>query len=176
MAKTQLGKVVFPPKKYELIEAITLTEDTLAIVRDAEPDGTPYDFVKMLIIASVQYANSDDSGEYGYVIKDKDGVSQSYSALIGNGVGIGKRTAFARIWIENGVYMSETSLNASEYPAAYKGTTIQTNNNVFLHRDESSTVVKGLFFMDNIAYLQIKQNNDRLFAAGSEFYIYAVRN
>lgn len=45
---------------YELIETITLTEDTVSIVRTQEPDGTPYAFkaIGVVVQAEVGSANS----------------------------------------------------------------------------------------------------------------------
>ncbi len=37
-------------KNYELIEEISITADTVSIVRSAEPDGTPYNFKKLRVL------------------------------------------------------------------------------------------------------------------------------
>lgn len=74
-------------KAYELIEEITLTEDTAVILRTAEPDGTLYKFRSVMIFvqtsASVvsswvdNYVNSDagDKIYYGFTTTSKDNFS-----------------------------------------------------------------------------------------------------
>ena len=46
---------------YELIETITLTEDTAQVLRTAEPDGTPYSFKKIRILSKVARASAQAS-------------------------------------------------------------------------------------------------------------------
>ncbi len=46
------------PGEYELIEEITLEEDVTIIVREKEPDGTPYNFRNVIITAKISTCES----------------------------------------------------------------------------------------------------------------------
>ena len=45
------------PKDYELIETITTTEEVLSIIKNTEPNGTPYNFDKLCLFIKMGTAN-----------------------------------------------------------------------------------------------------------------------
>ena len=49
LTPAQITKLLTPPKKYELIDTITTTKDENEITFKTEPNGTPYNFEKVLI-------------------------------------------------------------------------------------------------------------------------------
>lgn len=72
MAKTQLGKVVFLPKEYELIEYIELQEETLSVVRTTKPNGDAYKLRSCIVTFRTPFKSS------GYV---NVAFSSSFNAL-----------------------------------------------------------------------------------------------
>lgn len=69
-------------KKFELIETITLTEDTSIIERTTEPDTTPYNFESVIITAEM--AQSDNNRNMRISINN-DGISFAiYRARVTN--------------------------------------------------------------------------------------------
>lgn len=81
--------------QFELIEEIVLTEDVASIYRNAEPNGTPYNFTKVLIGID----NADATFDINVALKENgneiiilDGVPSKYQRLlydVSNGIGIG---------------------------------------------------------------------------------------
>ena len=62
------GKIAALTNKYKLIETITLTEATASIERSSEPDGTAYNFKKLLIYMNA--ALTDQTGWCGVDLWD----------------------------------------------------------------------------------------------------------
>lgn len=78
-------------RKFELIEDITLTEDTALIERSTEPDNTPYNFSDVLIqiFATTGTANgntnitiNDDAPPIGYISGSVNNSGDRYSYVL----------------------------------------------------------------------------------------------
>lgn len=108
----QSGKAVaeaISEKQYELIEEITLTEDTQTITRTQEPNNNAYKFKNILAIVEIQGTNED-----GYILCDnrlnKKGLNPNgltidnfYTWATLSGI-VGKTRIFVETKQENGLY------------------------------------------------------------------------
>ena len=139
------------PGDYELIEEIEITEESV-LIRDVEPDGTPYNFVSILIIGTTP-AISEVSVER-YVIIKANGLWMSSFTFYDN-----KNHYFAaKIYIEQGRLFSMFT----------NGTTTDATSN-FQTRNQN-----GLGRFDATAISRIETYNKQ-FPVGSEIKIYGVR-
>lgn len=133
-------------RKYELIETITLTEDTAVIERTTEPDTTPYNFEK-LILSITTPAVTANRNVYFYI----NDINYLRMPII--------RTSliYSRIDIEikNGILTN----------SAVYGTSITVGSNLY-----SNTMIRDV---NNITKLEI--NCSDLIPADSVIEIYAVR-
>ena len=57
-----LGYTPVKPKKFELVEAITLTENTRDIIRSKTPDGEPYKYEQIMLYVRVAAGTTDYDG------------------------------------------------------------------------------------------------------------------
>lgn len=95
---------------YELIETITLTEDTASVVRTQEPDGTPYAFkaIGVVVQAEVGSVNSGIivSGEYNSTRLQSGFINGAITDTI-------KRYGYAQIYPDWGVWaaIGSTAVN-----------------------------------------------------------------
>ena len=139
-------------KKYELIETIDVTEEnTTLIERTAEPDGTEYNFEKILIkaklLANTQQAtisvNVNDNLMFNFINKTSDTYHAAYGS-IENGMFIGQYTRFG-------------------------GATAVTSISLYSNYEKIGA------FMDNIYGIAFRITTDYYIPVGSTFKIYAVR-
>ena len=90
-------------KAYELIEEITLAEDS-TVERSTEPDGTPYNFAAIMLRA--EFPASDKKGNifitYNVGNIDTDILSYFLYPYKANAVQYG----YSKVWMENGRYHS----------------------------------------------------------------------
>ena len=135
-------------KPFELIEEIGITEESV-LIRDVEPDGTPYNFTSILIIGTTPSV----SGSRHIIIKI-NGIWMVSFDFPANRVNY----FAAKIYIEGGHLFSLSSLGA----AADSVTNIQTRGQ------------NGLGKFDATAMSRIETYNKQ-FPVGSEIKIYGVR-
>jgi hypothetical protein len=70
-------------KKFELIETITVEEEGIyAIERTVEPDGTPYDMEKVLIVAETEKSNFETAGTTFYFYAGRGSDSGEEQSLV----------------------------------------------------------------------------------------------
>ena len=90
-------------KEYELIEEITLAEES-RVVRSAEPGGTPYNFAAIMLRA--EFPSSEKTGNIyvAYTIGEKYNSVSSYflSPYKADAVKYG----YSKVWVENNRYRS----------------------------------------------------------------------
>ena len=150
---------VKPEGNYELIESITVSDDaTTVIERTAEPDGTAYNFKKMIIKAAVAQASV---------------ASAQFSTIIGNGVASGwsnnatstSGTMYITQWLEvkNGIFNVRT----------HNGTT----NSGYNTTDYGGSYYEAIVSMDALTRIRMRLNSGALaFPSGTKIDIYAVRS
>ena len=135
------------PGDYELIEEIKITEESV-LIRDVEPDGTPYNFVSILIIGTAPTID-----ERYIVIKANNWWAVSFTFYAN------KNNYFAaKIYIERGRLFS----------MSVSGTNTDATTNL-LTRNQN-----GLGRFDATAISRIETYNKQL-PVGSEIKIYGVR-
>ena len=135
------------PGDYELIEKIDITEESV-LIRDVEPDGTPYNFVSVLIIGTAQTID-----ERYIVIKANNWWMVSFTFYANK-----KNYFAAKIYIERGRLFS-MSVSGATTDAT---TDLKTRNQ------------NGLGRFDATAISRIETYNKQ-FPVGSEIKIYGVR-
>lgn len=127
---------------YELIETITLEEDTASIERTAEPDGTAYNFSNVAIflcsssavtsswVDNYLYTDDNQSIYYGTTIPSTDNWFYQVMAHISNGFLAAQARAYTFVALGNGQF-TFTKEPTSSYIAKLKflslkaGTTIK---------------------------------------------------
>ncbi len=87
-------------KQYELIEDITLDEDTSSIVRTATPDGTPYDFEKMFVCFEAPAASVTAAIAIYY--RDSEGNNIAYQGING-GVNTTAKSSYSKVYNDHGL-------------------------------------------------------------------------
>ena len=107
VAETAAGLVDVPEaikeNKWELIETITLTEDVKAIERTVEPDGTPYNFIKMAV-RSVMESGVAASAAVNYRFNNSMGLILTGVAHLNTA----KQYSFMYAEVENGRFNGYT--------------------------------------------------------------------
>lgn len=158
------------PNNYELIETITLTDDTAAAVtRTAEPNGTAYNFSKAIIICSAMLANGV-SGRYGLYVNSDINHPYGITDLVAGGT----KMSVCEAEIRNGYVFCKTYTisDKKNYSADVEYIPIA---NTFNGQAAIGLDTVALKQADSITSLRIAQFNTRPFASGTVFKIYAVR-
>lgn len=154
---------LFPAKKFELIETITLAEDTDAITRTTEPNGTAYNLLKAVVVVTVPKGTA----ETGFYIKfySDGGVSSSYFSTAMNS-NYFKRCAS---WVDASYGLMYAS--SSEFTLAYGADidTCTTDPSYYRQSPSVNMVTSGV----NRIYFVKAANNG--FKAGTVIKIYAIR-
>lgn len=154
------GKSTALTNKYELIETITLTEATQIIERSSEPDGTAYNFKKLLIYMNA--ALTDKTGACGVELWDGTTLAA-------------KNIAFGSMVTQTSSdYMMELSVE----DGILHQTTPETTKTGYLSmtsKTAAETFVGGVKTMDKISKFTLWQFNRYTFAAGTIIKIYGVR-
>ncbi len=154
------GKITALTNKYELIETITLTEATQIIERSSEPDGTAYNFKKLLIYMNA--ALTDKTGACGVELWDGTTLAA-------------KNIAFGSMVTQTSSdYMMELSVE----DGILRQTTPETTKTGYLSmtsKTAAETFVGGVKTMDKISKFTLWQFNRYTFAAGTIIKIYGVR-
>lgn len=143
-------------KRYELIETITITKDGItAVERTAEPDGTPYDFEKLIYTIECEPAASTSTGW----ISINDLGNYGYSSAM---IGTSKTFLGGSVQIENGrltgTFCAERSSISTMGAVRNYGHGIGTNE------------------ADKIEKIRFLVQNTSSFPIGSVITIHAVRN
>ena len=144
---------------YELIETITLTEDTASIVRTQEPDGTPYSFIGLKVLAIVSTGTETGSGTAIFRYKNSNILS------IGSAGYIATNARYWFIWakLENGAWNFErTSGNGGQWDTA-----LGANTTSELRLQNQYPLIDELIINATTSGVP--------FPAGSIFRIYGVR-
>ena len=154
------GKIAALTNKYELIETITLTEATASIDRNVEPDGTAYNFKKMIIYMNASLTNK--TGAFGVNLWDGTTVAAQHVAF-GSDMTQTKSDYIMELSVEDGILHQTT-------PA-------RTDNNYLSSptKTAAATFYGGVKMMDKISKIQINQYNGITFAVGTVIKIYGVR-
>ena len=154
------GKISALTKKYELIETITLTEATASIDRNVEPDGTAYNFKKMIIYMNASLTNK--TGAFGVNLWDGTTLAARHVAF-GSDMTQTKSDYIMEISVEDGILHQTT-------PA-------RTDNNYLSSptKTAAATFYGGVKMMDKISKIQINQYNGIAFTVGTVIKIYGVR-
>lgn len=141
---------------YELIETITLTEATNIIERSTEPDGTAYNFAKVLI--TVDTPKTDVAAQQNIRLYINDGTLDYY-AYYQSLTTYAKRAHFDCA-VENGLLKIRIGNGATNYGGENTGVAamIENANIVFLS-----------------AINKIKLKGEATFAVGTIIKIYGVR-
>lgn len=167
-----VGALGFTPEKdygnYELIETITLTEDTAAAVtRTAEPNGTAYNFSKAIIICSAMLANGV-AGSYGVYINS----DSKHIHMITNIQASKTKISVYEVEIRNGCVFGK-SYSLADTANYHNNVEYIPTANTFSGDAGIGTIT--LQQADSINSMRISQFNSYPFASGTVFKIYAVR-
>ena len=154
------GKITALTKPYELIETITLTEATEAIERSSEPDGTAYNFKKLLIYMNA--ALTDKTGACGVELWDGTTLAAKNIAF-GSMVTQTSSDYMMELSVEDGILRQTTP------------ETTKTGYLSMLTKTAAETFVGGVKTMDKISKFTLWQFNRYTFAAGTIIKIYGVR-
>ena len=145
--------------KYELIESITVSDDTTTVIeRTQEPDGTAYNFRKMIIKAAVAQA-SVASAQFSTVIGASVASAWSNNATSTTG------TIYITQWLEvkNGIFNVRT----------HNGTT----NSGYNTTDYGGSYSEAITSMESLIRIRMRLNSGALaFPSGTKIDIYAVRS
>ena len=154
------GKITALTKPYELIETITLTEATDLIERSSEPDGTAYNFKKLLIYMNA--ALTDKTGACGVHLWDGTTLAAKNIAF-GSMVTQTSSDYMMELSVEDGILRQTTP------------ETTKTGYLSMLTKTAAETFVGGVKMMDKISKFTLHQFNSRTFAVGTVIKIYGVR-
>lgn len=154
------GKIATLTNKYELIETITLTEATNSIERNSEPDGTAYNFKKLLIYMNA--ALTDQAGECGVHLWDGTTLAAKNLAF-GSKVTTTSSNYMMELSVEDGILHQTTPERAD------------TDYLSMLTKTAAATYFGGVKMMDKISKFTLHQFNSRTFAVGTVIKIYGVR-
>ena len=154
------GKINALKKPYELIETITLTEATSSIERNVEPDGTAYNFKKLLIYMNA--ALTDQTGWCGVDLWDGTTLA-ARSLSFGSSVKTTSSDYMMELSLEDGILHQTAPETADK---EYLSTITKT---------AAATYFGGVKMMDKISKITIHQFNGYTFAVGTVIKIYGVR-
>ena len=154
------GKIAALTKKYELIETITLTEATSSIERSVEPDGTAYNFKKLIIYMNASL--TDKTGAFGVNLWDGTTLATRHVAF-GSDMTKTKSDYIMEISVEDGI-LHQTTPARTDY--SYLSSPTKT---------AAATFYGGVKMMDKISKIQINQYNGIAFTVGTVIKIYGVR-
>ena len=154
------GKISALTNKYELIETITLTEATASIDRNVEPDGTAYNFKKLIIYMNASLTNK--TGAFGVNLWDGTTLAAQHVAF-GSDMTQTKSDYIMEISVEDGI-LHQTTPARTDY--SYLSSPTKT---------AAETFYGGVKMMDKISKITINQYNGITFAAGTVIKIYGVR-
>ena len=154
------GKINALKKPYELIETITLTEATASIERSVEPDGTAYNFKKLLIYMNA--ALTDKTGACGVDLWDGTTLA-ARSLSFGSFVKTTSSDYMMELSLEDGILHQTAPETADK---EYLSTITKT---------AAATYLGGVKMMDKISKITIHQFNGYTFAVGTVIKIYGVR-
>ena len=145
-----------PEGVYELIETITLTEDTAQVLRTAEPDGTLYNFKKLKVLAKVMKS----SAQAAVNIWAADNCLMSGRGYLNPTNDTMYGTTYLEV--DHGMFKGMGSFGIdSQY------STIGM---------DSAPYIRGTVFIDAIKMLKLTTDNNSVqIPAGSIFTIYGVR-
>ena len=153
--------------KFELIEEITLTENVASIVREAEPDGTAYNFQDIFVQVDIPM------GDYGYTsvyhnisfITANNNTMTVYSTFKPTASYNSRYNAFG--YIRNGNLFAECSDSTLTYGSFPNGSS-----------DPATVKRKGYLLLDesHIANIRIwTRDEQKLIPSGTKITIYGVR-
>nr|DAQ01513.1 MAG TPA: hypothetical protein [Caudoviricetes sp.] len=154
------GKITALTNRYELIETITLTEATNSIERNSEPDGTAYNFKKLLIYMNA--ALTDQAGECGVHLWDGTTLAAKNLAF-GSKVTTTSSNYMMELSVEDGILHQTTPERAD------------TDYLSMISKTAAATYFGGVKMMDKISKFMLHQFNSRTFAVGTVIKIYGVR-
>ena len=154
------GKIAALTNRYELIETITLTEATNSIERNSEPDGTAYNFKKLLIYMNA--ALTDQAGECGVHLWDGTTLAAKNLAF-GSKVTTTSSNYMMELSVEDGILHQTTPERAD------------TDYLSMISKTAAATYFGGVKMMDKISKFTLHQFNSRTFAVGTVIKIYGVR-
>lgn len=154
------GKISALTNKYELIETITLTEATSSIERSVEPDGTAYNFKKLIIYMNASLTNK--TGAFGVNLWDGTTLAAQHVAF-GSDMTQTKSDYIMELSVEDGI-LHQTTPARTDY--SYLSSPTKT---------AAATFYGGVKMMDKISKIQINQYNGIAFTVGTVIKIYGVR-
>ena len=135
------------PGDYELIEEITLTEEVTIIVRQKEPDGTPYNFRNVIITAEISTCESKLAGQIdnnSYVLGSftVESGKSGYFKFIGDVINTNSHIIDSQITTVGVTGSSSVTINTTprvvESPRMFNYLRINANNSVI----PSASVIK----------------------------------
>nr|DAO60147.1 MAG TPA: nucleoid-associated protein [Caudoviricetes sp.] len=150
-------------KAYELIETIT-TDGTTVIQRAAEPNGTPYNFSRAIVV--VTSPKNMESSSYVYVFMAAGDVNQSSYAVFGENIAYFKRAMYSAD-VTNGI-LSYRSTDAMTVYGDIQGQGSTDAGNI----TQSPTLT---FTVNNIKSIQVYNINFSAVPSGFLIQIYGVR-
>lgn len=151
--QAQLDKV--KEGDYELIEATTLTEDTEVFLRTQEPDGTPYNFKRILVMAVYAATTASNSVTVNY----ECGKNLTVTGI--SHIDTSPRYAYTEFFSNHGFFDGFTTSASS---SKYGGVTTPNLPNYS----------RKTYKLHRIEMLQISASNAAI-PAGTVFNIYGVR-
>ena len=154
------GKISALTNKYELIETITLTEATASIERSVEPDGTAYNFKKLIIYMNASLTNK--TGAFGVNLWDGTTLAAQHVAF-GSDMTQTKSDYIMELSVEDGILHQTTPARTDK---DYLPSPTKT---------AAATFYGGVKMMDKISKIQINQYNGIAFTVGTVIKIYGVR-
>ena len=154
---------------YELIETITLTEDTSSIVRTAEPDGTTYNFERCKVLFRTPFKSS---GFVNVFFEDTDDVNTRRSYLRLNDSSASGRIAYSAA--EAYKCCGTWKIRNHEYLVGYS--TLNASNTCNIQ--ETGPSFYEMIPVENketIQYLKIIGNASWSMPSGTKITIYGIR-
>ena len=150
----QLGQAV-KGKSYELIDTITF-EEAAALDLTQEPDGTPYKFDRVMLLADIPAEGEGSVAE----INARFPATSDRVLIVNWGALTSKGAYYGEIWEQNGYWRSKWAQNTNFYVWSES---LQGYNRIMRYpRNDKYRYISGL------------QSNG-MFRAGSVLKIYAVR-
>ena len=153
---------VKPEGNYELIESITVSDDTTTVIeRTAEPDGTAYNFKKVIVKVAIPAQDTDGTNYFATRIND------AFFVWSQNVISKTDGYFWQQIEIENGIY-------------------VQKAQNPYIRHAEMTgfrsasydSILAGIYdpALTVISEIKMYISKDHIIPSGTKIDIYAVRS
>lgn len=154
---------LFPTKKFELIETITLTEDTDGIDRATEPNGTAYNFLKTIVTVTLPKGTAKTEFYIKYYANGAASACYLEGTLNSN--------YFQRYtsWVDTSSGLLQVGNSALTIGYGTTADNIETDPSIYRQSGTVFTVTSG------VKRIYLIKGADNHLKAGTVINIYAVR-